>query len=148
MRQVQNILKKSAANSGLEIGPEKRTSQVWKSCCLRSSSLIFKVPRHSTKHAKWIPKWNHKLKNKKIQIIKLGDSRNTKNRLPISRQKCQHDVKIGSHKFRESVKMKPWVSRARKGIPKASKRHPKESQRCPESMKMTSKRRSQGIRIR
>ena len=87
-------------------------------------------------------KWSPKLtKSKKTE--NLGIKKTCKNKMPRSRQKYQNDIKMGSrggasrspeiienHEiFRNSSKWLPWVSRARKGIPKASKRQRKGSQK-------------------
>ncbi len=84
--KVQIILKKSAATSGLEIGPEQRRSQMWKLYSRQRSRSIFNIPRQTGKHAKWNPK----------------------------RQKCKHITDLGSHQNMEnhtaikSAKVSKW----------------------------------------
>ena len=70
------ILIKSAANSGLEIAPKKRGPK----CANRTLVNVlaqFKVPRHSTKHAEWIPKWSPQLTKQKSH--KIGQSKTNEN---------------------------------------------------------------------
>ncbi len=147
-------LEKSAANSSLEMGSDKKEVQSVRIVLPSTFWLHFRGSQALQKACQMDPKWTQQFTNNR---------KNRRIRQPGSQHKYQNDVKMGSRgggprEHRKSSKIRKFQEIRQNGphgcpgVEKASQRHPKGVQmgpkRCPESMKMTSKRRPQGIRIR
>ena len=159
---MPQVVKKSAAYSALEIGPEKKRSKVSESYSRQSSGSIFKVARHSKRHAEWYLNGSQNLQKVK-QHLKIRGAQKHGNKYS---QQVAKSIKMIENwlpwgqglELRKPLKIYQFSEFRQNGyhgcpgVEKASQRYPKGVQkgfkRYPESMKVTSKRRPQGIRIR